>query len=297
MRADSTRSNGDNRREVRCAPGSPLTVACTCPRCCASFSLAVSIRVVPSPQSPGSAPHESPAVTLGTAELAGYSLHREPACWVLVIQGGRALLKPEIGILYVARLLARPNQPVACAALFSEFSSACRQYGAIMELPNPETGELEPVTDGVGSTQSPLADEEAEAREAHSAKLRELKKALDDPRTVGAKRIEAQRLHDELAAFLRRHYRSSPGPGRAVTKAVHRSIQRLCENLRKPAAGQQVPEPNAVAFAAYVEAYILLPSRRYTRGKAGANVRIARGELAGRLLFECPPGHRWSVRL
>jgi hypothetical protein len=51
----------------------------------------------------------------------------------------------------------------------------------------------------------------------------------------------------------------------------------------------------ALAFAEYIEKHILVPSRRYTRAKPGSNVRIARGELAGRLIFECPPGHRWSV--
>jgi hypothetical protein len=58
-----------------------------------------------------------------------------------------------------------------------------------------------------------------------------------------------------------------------------------------------VPDPVAVAFAEYIEQHILVPSRRYTRAKSGANVRVARGELAGRLIFECPPGHRWNVRM
>jgi len=44
----------------------------------------------------------SPSPVLDTAEPFGYRLHREPACWVLVFQGGRVYLKPEIGLAYVA---------------------------------------------------------------------------------------------------------------------------------------------------------------------------------------------------
>jgi hypothetical protein len=61
--------------------------------------------------------------------------------------------------------------------------------------------------------------------------------------------------------------------------------------------GEKEPRPVAVAFADYIEEHILVPSRRYTRAKPGARVRIARGELAGRLIFEGPPGDRWSVHL
>ena len=90
-------------------------------------------------------------------------------------------------------------------------------------------------------------------------------------------------------------YRSEPDPGGDVTRVVHRSIQRLCTSLRKSAAGQGVANLTVLAFAEYIERHILVPSRRYTRAKLGANVRVARGELAGRLIFECPAGHCWSV--
>ncbi len=122
------------------------------------------------------------------------------------------------------------------------------------------------------------------------------KETFSDGSIPEPERDEARHRYDQLLAFLKRHYRPERDPGGAVTRLVHRSIQRLCTSLRKPVAGQSVPDPVALAFAEYIEQHILVPSRRYTRAKPGSNVRLARGELAGRLIFECPPGHRWSAR-
>jgi hypothetical protein len=166
---------------------------------------------------------------------------------------------------------------------------------AAPELPDPETGLPIPLTDGVGVTQLSHDKEEAEARRRYRAQLLEYKKTFTDCSIPEPERKDARRLYDELLAFLKQHYRPEPNRGGDVTRIVHRSIRRLCTSLRKPAAGHGVPDQVALAFAEYIERHILVPSRRYTRAKAGANVRVARGELAGRLIFECPPGHRWSV--
>ena len=224
-----------------------------------------------------------------------YSLRRERICWGLDFIGGYTQLKYETGLGYVACLFSQPDELLPSAPLFSKFSGGHRKDVANEELPDPETGRLMPVTDGVGMAQLPPDKDEAKARSAYSAKLREYKETADDPAIPEAERLEAQRVYDELFAFLREHYRPAPSPGQAVTKLVHKSIRRLCEHLLQPIPGEKTPDPVATAFAAYITAHILLPSRRYTRAKPGARVRIARGELAGRLIFECPPGDRWSV--
>ena len=61
--------------------------------------------------------------------------------------------------------------------------------------------------------------------------------------------------------------------------------------------GHTAPDPVAREFAGYIGQHILVPSRRYTVARKGANVRVARGELAGHLFFERPPGHGWAVRV
>jgi hypothetical protein len=179
----------------------------------------------------------------------------------------------------------------------SRFSAGHRKNLAAPELPDPETGAFKHVTDGVGIAQLPASKDEAEARSRHYAQLREYREAMDDPAIPESERVEAQRSHDELLAFLKEHYRPAPDAGGAVTKLVHRSIRRLCEHLKEARPGQKAPDPVAAAFGEYIAKHILLPSRRYTRAKPGANVHIARGELAGRLIFECPPDDRWSVHL
>jgi hypothetical protein len=231
------------------------------------------------------------------AEPLRYSLRRESACWVLVFKNGYGYLKYEIGLAYVAWLLSHPGEPVPSATLFSRFSGGHRKYLALTELPDLETNELKPLMDGVGMDQLSADEDEEKARSAYYSKLREYRETLNDQTIPESERLEAQRLYEELRAFLKEHYRPAPCPGRAVTKRVHKSIQRLCEHLRRPLAGEPAPSPVAVAFAEYVEEHILVPSRRYTRARPGARVRIARGELAGRLVFECPPEDCWSVRL
>ena len=233
----------------------------------------------------------------GKAGPFRYSLRHEGWCWVLDFIGGRAGLKPESGLRYVAWVLAAPDEAVPCAELFSRFSGGQRKDQPMAELPDPETGVCQQVTDGVGVAQWSPGEDEAEARNRYYAQLLEYKETIGNPGVPESERAEAQRLYDDLVAFLKEHYQRAPDPGRAVTKLVHRSIRRLCDHLREPMPGERAPNPVAVAFGEYIAKHILVPSRRYTRAKPGAHVRIARGELAGRLIFECPPDDRWSVRL
>ena len=63
----------------------------------------------------------------GTGHLLQHSLRREAGCWVLSLKGNCAYPKHEIGLSYVARLLARPSESLASASLFAEFSTGHRQ--------------------------------------------------------------------------------------------------------------------------------------------------------------------------
>jgi hypothetical protein len=244
----------------------------------------------------GAAVRAAPITRVETPDPLCCSLRREPACWVLVLQGQRALVKREIGLAYVAWLFSHPDEHAACATLFSEFSTRGRKDHHGGDLPDSGTGARMEASDGMSI--GPLAQDrdEAEARERHYAQLREYKDTFNDSSIPEPEREEARQRYDELIAFLKHHYRPERDAGSKVIRNVHRSIQRLCNNLRKPVAGQNVLDPTKVAFAEYIERHILVPSRRYTRAKPGSNVRVARGELAGRLIFECPRGHRWEVR-
>ena len=233
-------------------------------------------------------------LTAGEADCFRYSLRRDPNGWVLVFQDGCAKLKHGIGVAYVAYLLSHPRQHIPSATLFSEFSTGHRK-DTVPELPDPETDEFTPLTDAVDTDPSLIEKEEEQARKEHYGMLREYRRAMNDPETPEWEREDARQRHDELQLYLRRQHPRARSPGQAVTKLVYKSIQRFCHYLREVIPGEKAPNPVALAFAEYIERHILLPSRRYTRAKPGANVHIARGGLAGRLIFDRPPGHHWSV--
>ncbi len=227
-------------------------------------------------------------------EPVRYSLCRDSGCWVLIFQNGCARLKYELGLAYVGYLLAHPNQHIPSATLFSEFSTGHRK-DTLPELPDPETDEFTPLTDAVDTDPSLIEKGDEQARKEHYGMLREYRRAMNDPETPEWEREDARQRHDELQLYLRRQHPRARSPGQAVTKLVYKSIQRFCHYLREVIPGEKAPNPVALAFAEYIERHILLPSRRYTRAKPGANVHIARGGLAGRLIFDRPPGHHWSV--
>ena len=102
-----------------------------------------------------------------TGDLLHHTLRREAGCWVLCFNGGHAYLKHEIGLWYVARLLARPTELLPSASLFAECSRGHQKGGSRVEMPDPETGLLTPVTDGVGTADLAVEEEEAEARQRH----------------------------------------------------------------------------------------------------------------------------------
>jgi hypothetical protein len=257
-------------------------VEIACPFCQHPIAVLFSTPAPANAHLPRPVPPQPPPPSVRTSDPCCYSLHRERACWLLEFKDDRAFLKHEIGLAYVAHLLAHHDEPVPSATLFSRFSTRHRNDLPSGELPDPETGALTPVTDGVGFSQLPPDKDEAEARRRYYAQLREYKEAFSDGSNPEPERDEARLCYDELLTFLKQHYRPERDPGSSVIRHVHRSIQRLCTSLRKPVAGQSesMPDPVALAFAEYIEQHILMPSRRYTRAKPGSNVRLARGELA-----------------
>jgi hypothetical protein len=225
-----------------------------------------------------------------------YSLCRKPACWVLCFNGNYAYLKHEIGLDYVSYLLRHPNEAVAGAALFSKFHRQSAEASGITALLLPDTGELVELSDDATLSEESLDKDTESVLAVHRAKAQECRETLHDPdASPSDKKFAGEQLR-QIIAFLRSEKRTARDPNARAARRVRRSIQRLCDNLAPEEPGATAPDPVAREFAAYIAQHILGPIRRYTVPKKGANVRVARGELAGQLLFECPPGHCWSVR-
>jgi hypothetical protein len=226
-----------------------------------------------------------------------YTLRREPACWVLVFQGRSAYLKYEIGLEYVACLLSHPDRGVSGATLFSKFHPQSPKASGITHLVSPDGGEITDLPDDATPSEENLDKDTERILEAHREKAQEFREILQDPAASDSDKEFARRELREIIGFLATQKKTNQDPNTRAVKRVHKSIQRLCDNLARQEPGHTAPDPVAREFGGYIAQHILVPSRRYTVARKGANVHVARGELAGHLVFECPPGHRWSVRV
>ena len=251
-------------------------------------------RRVPVGQPNPAAEPSPPAVELPAPSR--YSLCRERACWVLVYEGDRVHLKHEIGLHYVNYLLQHPNQAVSGATLFSKFHPQSPENSGITELVLPDAGELIDLPDDATPSEENLDKDTRRILAAHKEKAREFREILGDPAASASDKQFAQQRLREIIRFLATQQSATRDPNTRAAKRVRKSIQRLRDNLAGAEQERPAPDPVPGKFAEYIEQHILVPSRRYTVAKKGGNIRVARGELAGHLIFECPPGHHWSAR-
>jgi hypothetical protein len=241
--------------------------------------------------------HADPPPIVQPAAPFRYSLRREPACWVLVFEGKYAYLKHEIGLRYVNYLLHHPDQAVSGATLFSKFHPQSPEASGITQLVRPDAGEPRDLPDDAIPSEDNLDKDTERILAAHREKAQEFRETLRDPEALPSEKDFARQQLQQIIEFLATQKSTTQDASTRAGKRVRKSIQRLCENLTSQESGQPAPDPVAREFAAYVAQHILGPSRRYSVPKKGANVRVARGELAGQLTFECPSGHRWSAHL
>ena len=216
---------------------------------------------------------------------------------MLFFKDGRAYLKHEIGLQYVSYLLRHRNEAVSGATLFSKFHLQSPKSPGITSLVLSDTGEFTDLSDDTTLSQENLDKDTDRVLAAHREKAEEFRETLQDPDASPSDKEFAREQLRQIIAFLGTEKSITQDPNTCAGKRVRKAIQRLCDNLARQEPGATAPDPVAREFAGYIVQHILGPSRRYTVAKKGANVRVARGELAGQLIFECPPGHCWSVHL
>jgi hypothetical protein len=136
---------------------------------------------------------ECPPHILAPADACRYSLRRQRACWLLDFKAGPVQLTPETGLGYAAYLLSEPDELVPSATLFSRLSTGHRKNVVAPELPDPETGLSVPLTGGVGTGQSPLDKDEAEARSRYRAQLLEYEETIGNHCKAALRLLFAQR--------------------------------------------------------------------------------------------------------
>jgi hypothetical protein len=220
-----------------------------------------------------------------------YALHREGSLWRLTFDEGRAILKHEQGICYVAEMLSQPGKWVKKLNLAARCSSPRSQGGGGIEIYDPATGNYEPPASMEPVHEAALATDDDEARRAYQARARELKETIDDPTETERAKVEARKELEAIVAHLSKDSRTVRDPTKAAGDAVHIGIKRFLRNLVEQ--GDTVSSPLAVRrrFAEHLQRYLVVPSRRYVAPGA----RKARGELTGCLLYDPPGETRWAV--
>src|ERR1017187_9906108 len=204
-----------------------------------------------------------------------YALHREGSLWRLTFEEGRAILKHEQGICYVAEMLSQPRERVKKLNLAAMYSSPRSQGGSGIEIYDPATGKYEPPTSMEPVQEAALAADDDEARRAYQARARELKETIDDPTKTKRAKVGAREELEAIAAHLSKDSRTLRDPTKAAADTGRISINRCLPNLVGRGDTVSSPLPVRRGFAKHLQRYLLVPSRRY----AAPGARKARGEL------------------
>jgi hypothetical protein len=220
-----------------------------------------------------------------------YALHREGSLWRLTFEDGRAILKHEQGICYVAEMLSQSRERVKKLNLAAKYSSPRSKGGGGIEIYDPAMGKYEPPASMEPVHEAALATDDDEARRAYQARARELKETIDDPTETERAKVGAREELEAISAHLSKDCRTLRDPTKAAADAVRISINRFLRNLVGRGDTVSSPLPVRRGFAKHLQRYLLVPSRRY----AAPGARKARGELTGCLLYDPPGEIFWEI--
>jgi hypothetical protein len=187
--------------------------------------------------------------------------------WELEFAGGRAVLKGDLGLSYVAYLLLHSgDQPLHAVQLVARV----RGRSADQDLPACEIIQRSLGLDAVESSMLLL---EQEAR---------LQAVLEDPDALEPVKTEAARHLEELAHFQKTHAFKTTDLAAKVSDSVRKAIRRFLRRLETARDANDLPHPVLGAFAAHLHSHLRLPSR----GSHGST-------NAGCYAYTPPPDTRW----
>jgi hypothetical protein len=190
-----------------------------------------------------------------------FRLRKDYGVWELTYGSQRAVLKHEIGLEYVAFLLAHPNEEFHGLELALKVRAA--REGA------PDREDL--------IQERALALDDAEASRSLYRKQLELEALVDDEDTIDPVRDEAYAQLKDIYAFQKKSLSRTKTQAAKASDSVGKAIKRLHKRLA--AALDLNGQPNQLlrTFAHDIGDYILAPSGRGTTG--GARVRGCGGHF------------------
>ncbi len=225
------------------------------------------------------------------SEQPRYALQREGDLWHLTFEGREALLKHEQGIYYVAEMLGQPGEPVKKLNLAAKYSSPKSRRRGSIEVYDPATGKYDTPASVEPVHEAALATDDNAARRACQNRARELMETINDPTETERAKEEAREELEEITAHLSKESRPFRDPTKVAGDAVRNAIDRFLQTLLAPGGSTASAESVRRDFAEHLQRYLIIPSRRYAAPRA----RQARGDLAGCLLYDPPPGILWAV--
>jgi hypothetical protein len=180
-----------------------------------------------------------------------FPLEKGLGCWLLRHNGQHAILRSEIGLDYVAFLLAHPDE---------EF------HGLALALKVRALRNGQPA-DSVDLLQErALALDDAEAARRLYRKQLDLENLVDDESTSEPVREEAQRELLAIYEFQKKNVARTNNMASKASHSVGMAIKRLHRRLANAADETGHPHLILRAFAQYVQKHILVPSGRGMNG-------------------------------
>jgi hypothetical protein len=198
--------------------------------------------------------------TLNAQPSTGFALRKDYGVWELTCGNQRANLKHEIGLEYVAFLMAHPNQ---------EF------HGLELALKVRAAREGAPGRDDMLNERA-IALDDAEAARRLYRKQRELEALIDDVNTIEAVRDEAYEQLKQILEFQKKNISKTSSQAQKASHAVGMAVKRLYKRLATAFDAHGNPRPILRAFAQHILDRILLPSGR-TLSHGGIRDKISGG--------------------
>ena len=193
-----------------------------------------------------------------------FRLEKGLGLWTLWLGRTRAILKHEIGLDYVAWLMAHPGEPIHAldlAARIHAMSGKDVQHG-ITEVENPLTGERVAIEGHSRVYERGMFLEEAETMRAVIREQSKLEAFVELEDTTEPEKEEAYR---QLAALYDFEKNKGPRVRDAAARAsdtVGKAIKRLVARLGRAVDREGQPHPIFRGLAAYIQERILVPSGR-----------------------------------
>jgi len=210
--------------------------------------------------------------------------------WELIFEGQRATLKPELGIEYVAFLLANPpEEPLPGLVLAMRVDPPSRAEPCATEIEDPVSGAMVVVGRDAIVQERSLALDDGEVLQGLWREQRKLEAILEDRGVSETIKAEVRQDLEAIHEFKEKNRWRSKDNTIKTANSVGRAVMRFYQQLANATDYSGAPCPVLRAFAAHLKNHLLIPSGR--SGPRGGDRCTA---PAGCFTYLRPEGVVWA---